>query len=297
MQIVSAYLIAAAVSKGFSGNLFTENELNLSNWEHDAKVSNVYQYSVNTTTVEIQQNKAPNGIVYQYKYHWRMKQGNQGVYEMDLYCNKKIGFMNRDGFCLNSDNLITTRRITLNCPNAGIYTNSSNFRFYDSDNTWVTPDHCIYSYGNSGGGRVFVPTTDPDYLVIDSDIPYFSSTSDLYDYLIDGSASVFPSAGQYMRITKPVVSGNLYEFSFRGCTPSGFEYQSGASLEDITVVSGANSVFVQWDNVASETRQPYLLRFTAGANTATIAFHFSEMANDQDFNFKISNLELVEVTS
>lgn len=253
---------------------------------------------------------APNGYRYNYKNSINIATGG-GLYN---YYTDDVIFVCDDAKTANGNyhlltllkNVDNVNTIVQVDTSQGSYTSSST-RVYPSSGTFGGYNKVpAVSYGQNESTCQYNWSTNlTAQEVEDQNITKYSTMEEAYNNFapqtqqqsesLSGSSTTLPSIGEYLTLTKQVVSGKKYWFCFDGCTTSGFEYESGATCHDITLESGNNSAYVKWNNESSENQSPYEVDVTADGDSLVITFHFDEFENDQHITFDISQMGLYEV--
>lgn len=301
MQIVSAYLLAAASGGGYSGNIITDDQLNISNWDITGDITNSYVNGVNNISFENTGGGggggsyvAPNGNTYKYKYHYyggRYSSNGRYIsyaYEFDIYSNLKLVASNTSLPIASTDS-----------GEIYFYSSLSDLRNLDKDINSIYPaaDRTQFYYDPVQSGSWILQGKARDdksaygWKIV-TDIPQMfdigTTKQQVIDYLTTPDVPAFDGD---IQLNIPVVAGKTYEFRFDGCSPSGFTSDDN----NISIVSGANITTAQFDGTATETMGSYRIPFEAGSDTATLTFDLSQMTSSSGISLNISNLSVFEV--
>ena len=307
MQIVSAYLLAAASGGGYSGNIITDDQLNISNWDITGDIANSYVNGVNNISFE---NAGGGGIA------TTAEELNQILVEKTGYPTRYSSGIGRnmiDG--LSNNKLYAFAFLTVENGGSTYPNNVFLYWIYDPNflhdidiskiNITISQDGKTITIRNNQdfavsfrGIKLYYYNVNYDWAQTYgpiSEISANSSASANLGYVISSVNMFYDTFGEAfdgnIQLNIPVEAGKTYEFRFDGCSPSGFE----ADSDSISIVSGANTTTAQFDGTATETMGSYGIPFEAGSDTATLTFDLSQMTSSSGISLNISNLSVFEV--
>jgi len=270
MQILSAYLLAKDSKSGFGENLFTDSQLDMSNWNIEDAVTVSYVNGVNTISFD----------------------NSGGGSGGDFYTALKDDLYARYGVTFNDNALQNIKHD---------WDSGSNVAFARP----LSGSRAQFWIGTSGSDSPSAIVLNPPGYIIyqDNNINTFNNQI-LSDYASYPTQHYYGTYADYIGtlvtfegkiwITVNVTSGKRYDFMFDECSPTGFNYKSGTP-NCISITSGSTIETLVLDNASSSTMQSYRLSFVAGSSTATIMFDLSDMTYTSAVNINIKNLALYEV--
>lgn len=120
----------------------------------------------------------------------------------------------------------------------------------------------------------------------------FDFGSSYANSLIELTVDTSYVADKSISTTLTVVSGKNYSFQFEGCSPTGFT----ADTNQVSIVSGSNTVTQTFNNTQTSTYSSYTMNFTADGTSATITFDLSKMVNGSNVELLIKDMKVYKLT-
>ena len=295
MQIISAYIMAAAATGTQEVNLLTDQQLNLDNWSnanvYNDSVINDYADGVNNLTIENVFTPAshvgPDGNTYEYYYEILWNVSASITMQYYVWSHKKLcGYLQGNGGM-----------------GYVIFEDATNPQGYSNvSNATQNQNYVCNLYRN--GSLVTQAGAVPASGVTSTDVEFASANLSECMTWLQKPEHNYPR--KYLQVS--VEAGKTYDFRMMLSSPTGFETDeayAGYNAEWIAVTNDAptdndtlkeyDGTFAELNPYASVAFVEYAVQFEATAATHYLVIDFGQINEDTEYQIEIKSLGLYEV--